>query len=1092
LPYTDTPLANYNFSFYSIDLAGNLSTIPNTTSPQTGYTQSNNPNTIDSIYQTTRSRALNVYHDTKEPIDIYLSSLKSISYETEIPGFTTTTNNTVVSLGNTTTPITKDTTLIATHNSQQYSDIEYQYTNTTTGRENTGVFNNNGVGGSNVTQSQVLLNGYDFTTSTPSKQYTTAQSGGTEWTGRTGKYKVNLGNTQTDESRGVICIEEPNTTIPTAPGSSGTGTSPVTQTGTGVSPTAQTPIKNRRLGKCSDGVYKIQTRATDTPGNSTQYKDVYVERDSVRPSDPVVSVTTSGIRGEERLNLALFGEAYTEANINVTRGVAQNPVSSLNVVLQPDGTYNFADLIGILSCDEDGSGNGVVYKVSVSLRDRAGNVSGVTSGTITTQACPRCVGTATGGWANPIRDYRVRETSGYRTASRPGHNGTDLNVGQDANGNTIAGIPIYAAKGGTVEYSRYSYTDAERWTPAPGSTPQNPIYLDTSNYVIINHNDGTKSHYVHLQNATIPVVNKDDVVTTNTVIGYMGNTGQSTAPHLHFGIFVNGVDIDPSAILNIAGDTATASQQASWCKQEGEGDLGEELDSWLSQNKETPKITINFNKALWPLTGAYFKSIDGLDASITKVTRADEVKYGIKGSSDKGEYRVNGVAPYKGQDVTIKVWSGNTLVEERVEQLQSAKIIGRKDTLNIIDENIFAEKENTAEKGRFSFSVFAKWSINPSWTDGRKVTMQDRLFFDTKISHESICNGGVCKIPDGYTIWKNEKKSNYVSIEKDLVPIPFNIGNGTGIEKVFRVSGANSDTSKFTKAQSANERQIKLNLVNGSKTYNGGQVWILSHGWNGGIDKMVEIGNKIKNDPVLKNDNVFVVDWREASHTGANALDVCVSSTWTDVTAAAIQDKLEAWGVTDKTKVNLVGHSMGTILNTEIGQEFGVVDTSYSLDPPSDPCSAYNLLGNYQTSGSVYSTAYNKKDLRLGSQKARSFVGMNSLAGSQEHNRTADLSFQMDFNTLTTNSAEHAWVPQTWRQMLDTDRLDGNTLGARDSLTHPTWQRDGFGPLGWQGNHGRLFTNNQYSTLSSKEQGDGVVNVLKVKVNNQIIPIYKQ
>jgi hypothetical protein len=117
---------------------------------------------------------------------------------------------------------------------------------------------------------------------------------------------------------------------------------------------------------------------------------------------------------------------------------------------------------------------------------------------------------------------------------------------------------------------------------------------------------------------------------------------------------------------------------------------------------------------------------------------------------------------------------------------------------------------------------------------------------------------------------------------------------------------------------------------------------------------------------------------------------------------------------------------------------------------------------------------------------------MNSLAGSQEHNRTADLSFQMDFNTLTTNSAEHAWVPQTWRQMLDTDRLDGNTLGARDSLTHPTWQRDGFGPLGWQGNHGRLFTNNQYSTLSSKEQGDGVVNVLKVKVNNQIIPIYKQ
>jgi hypothetical protein len=103
--------------------------------------------------------------------------------------------------------------------------------------------------------------------------------------------------------------------------------------------------------------------------------------------------------------------------------------------------------------------------------------------------------------------------------------------------------------------------------------------------------------------------------------------------------------------------------------------------------------------------------------------------------------------------------------------------------------------------------------------------------------------------------------------------------------------------------------------------------------------------------------------------------------------------------------------------------------------------------------------------------------------------QSLDLSFQMDFNTLTTNSAEHAWVPQTWRQMLDTDRLDGNTLGARDSSTHPTWQRDGFGPLGWQGNHGRLFTNNQYSTLSSKEQGDGVVNKLEYKDKDPITNI---
>jgi len=46
----------------------------------------------------------------------------------------------------------------------------------------------------------------------------------------------------------------------------------------------------------------------------------------------------------------------------------------------------------------------------------------------------------------------------------------------------------------------------------------------------------------------------------------MGNTGQSTAPHLHFAVFLNGVDNDPSLFINATGGDALEWQRPKWCK----------------------------------------------------------------------------------------------------------------------------------------------------------------------------------------------------------------------------------------------------------------------------------------------------------------------------------------------------------------------------------------------------------------------------------------------------------------------------------------------------------------------------------------------
>lgn len=58
----------------------------------------------------------------------------------------------------------------------------------------------------------------------------------------------------------------------------------------------------------------------------------------------------------------------------------------------------------------------------------------------------------------------------------------------------------------------------------------------------------TRSLYAHMQFGSM-TVGVGDTVARGQVIGAVGNTGQSTGSHLHFGILVDGVEIDPHAWL---------------------------------------------------------------------------------------------------------------------------------------------------------------------------------------------------------------------------------------------------------------------------------------------------------------------------------------------------------------------------------------------------------------------------------------------------------------------------------------------------------------------------------------------------------------
>ena len=88
---------------------------------------------------------------------------------------------------------------------------------------------------------------------------------------------------------------------------------------------------------------------------------------------------------------------------------------------------------------------------------------------------------------------------------KPGHKGVDLAA--------PTGTPIHAGASGTVLIARYGYNGG------------------FGNYVVLQHPNGIKSLYAHMSKLnTTPGVK----VSQGDVIGYVGSTGRSTGPHLHF------------------------------------------------------------------------------------------------------------------------------------------------------------------------------------------------------------------------------------------------------------------------------------------------------------------------------------------------------------------------------------------------------------------------------------------------------------------------------------------------------------------------------------------------------------------------------
>lgn len=110
---------------------------------------------------------------------------------------------------------------------------------------------------------------------------------------------------------------------------------------------------------------------------------------------------------------------------------------------------------------------------------------------------------------------------GYRSASI---SGWSFHGGIDITGGSIYGQPVYASRAGTVivaeHYSNVGY----------------------GHYVMLDHGDGYQTLYGHCSSV---VVNSGQSVQQGQLIAYVGSTGNSTGPHLHFEVRYQGERLNP-------------------------------------------------------------------------------------------------------------------------------------------------------------------------------------------------------------------------------------------------------------------------------------------------------------------------------------------------------------------------------------------------------------------------------------------------------------------------------------------------------------------------------------------------------------------
>ncbi|HEX5774537.1 MAG TPA: peptidoglycan DD-metalloendopeptidase family protein [Candidatus Paceibacterota bacterium] len=188
--------------------------------------------------------------------------------------------------------------------------------------------------------------------------------------------------------------------------------------------------------------------------------------------------------GDELLILPVSGLQYTVRSGDTIAGIAKKYGADAEEVALFNGLESSADLK---------AGSDIIVPGGTLAKKPSSTARSSSSGS------NRSLPAVSGYFGNPVPGGRL-------TQGLHGYNGVDIGAKPNA--------PIYAAAAGTIIVAR-------------NNGAYNGGY---GNYIVIKHGNGTQTLYAHMSKTAV----SGGSVAKGDLIGYVGNTGRSTGPHLHF------------------------------------------------------------------------------------------------------------------------------------------------------------------------------------------------------------------------------------------------------------------------------------------------------------------------------------------------------------------------------------------------------------------------------------------------------------------------------------------------------------------------------------------------------------------------------
>ena len=243
------------------------------------------------------------------------------------------------------------------------------------------------------------------------------------------------------------------------------------------------------------------------------------------------------------------------------------------------------------------------------------------------------------------------------------------------------------------------------------------------------------------------------------------------------------------------------------------------------------------------------------------------------------------------------------------------------------------------------------------------------------------------------------------------------------------------------------------------------QTWVIVHGWNDTPDgKFTDIAQEIA--AAHTDDRVLLLDWREAAFNSTETFGIEYgalgsgnfrAASWINPVAEfAVEALNDYYGIDSlgaSQSLNLIGHSLGSLVSAEIGRIYrdGLavenetvvtgnnegVRTITALDPPSarngddNPFAVDPIKDIYDVDGRIEGVQAPQTYADT-SVFSRAFVGEKSIAGNKQLALGADEAFEMTFGTeseLTDFGSEHQRVVSAFTNTINQQGILGDLLG---------------------------------------------------------------